>query len=82
MENKFNTVLSDEDKKRLDKETDKLVWIPLKNKVREETAKDIKNMILEFYDDSIDKEEFMNMIIWNIDNEYLYLSDYIKKWVK
>ena len=75
-------VLTIEEQKRLSDEADKLVWIPLRNKVREEIAKEIKEKIQEIWQEYIDNntnvEAMYNEIIYFIDTQYLYLSYYTK----
>ena len=61
----------------------KLSIIPIKNRVRDETAKEIKNYISEQFDEMynekpfIDADDFQMKIISYIDKEILCLSDYV-----
>ena len=57
--------------------------IPIKNRVRDETAKEIKNYISEQFDEMynenklLDADDFQMKIISYIDKEILCLSDYV-----
>ena len=75
--NKFNTTLSEEDKKRLDEETNQLVWIPKINKDREYQANLILEKMEEIYqelDTTENVEDFYQKVFDYIRKEHLFIS--------
>lgn len=49
-----------------------------KNKIKQEVARNILEMLHEFYEekDYLDTNEYLCKVSWNIEHEYLFLSDY------